>query len=333
MSLRFAPRIGGKIVELISKKESRSWLWENPELPQRQPRPGDSYTKDFDSGGWDEVFPSVAGCDPIPPSWTKPITDHGELWCRAWQVNLHRQDVDGGFLRLVLDDPALPFRFERSFELAPGYGPLSLRYCVEARIPSQTSTSQVDASQVDASHLALPYLWCAHPLFRLDPGMQLHLPAGSRFNVVDQFGVGGPTAGTSIAWPISQSSSKKFFDLSHPADCPPGWAAKLFSEPLAQGWVALDSSDAKTRLVIQFDPQVLPHLGLWINRQGWSGHGGKPYNNLGVEPGTSAWDCLEDAIADGGHRLLSPGQAHQWQLEISFHNTDRPSNPSVEILT
>ncbi len=218
MSLRIAPRVGGKIVELISKKSARSWLWENPELPQRQPRPGDSYMKDFDTG------------------------------C---------------FLRLVFDDPALP------------------------------------------------YLWCAHPLFRLNPGMPLHLPAKSRFKVVDQFGVGGPAVGTSIAWPISQSSSKKFFDHSHPADCPPGWAAKLFSEPLAQGWVALDSSAAKTRLVIQFDPQVLPHLGLWINRQGWSGNGGNPYNNLGVEPGTSAW---------------------YWQLEISFRSNVRPSNPCVQTL-
>ena len=327
MRLRISPQIGGKIVELISKKDARSWLWKNSELPQRQPHPGESYIEDFDTGGWDEIFPSVAGCDAISPGWPKPITDHGELWCRAWQVREHSQDVDGGFLSLVLDDPYLAFRFARGFELDPGLGLLKLHYCVEARIQSHTASDQADASL-----LALPYLWCAHPLFQLNPGMQLHLPAHSRLKVVDQYGVGGPTAGTAITWPISQNSGMPLLDLSHPADCPSGWAAKFFSEPLGQGWVALDSPDAKTRLVLQFDPHVLPHLGIWINRLGWSGHGGKPYNNLGVEPGTSAWDSLDDAIAHDGHRLLSPGEAHHWQLELSFHCNDGHSIPSVETL-
>jgi hypothetical protein len=93
IALIVVPALGGKITSLIGKPSGREWLWSNPYLPTKQARHGDSYTAEFDLGGWDECFPSVSKTAyPVDPWAGKEITDHGEIWSQAWQTETIRQE-------------------------------------------------------------------------------------------------------------------------------------------------------------------------------------------------------------------------------------------------
>ena len=76
LSLEILPEIGGKISSLFDKSSKREWLWTHPSLQRRPPVYGESYVENLDSGGWDEIFPSVSPCR--LEDGTR-IPDHGDL--------------------------------------------------------------------------------------------------------------------------------------------------------------------------------------------------------------------------------------------------------------
>src|SRR5204862_453084 len=71
---------------------------------------------------------------------------------------------------------------------------------------------------------------------------------------------------------------------------------KLWSAPLAegQGWATVQASDGA--LHMRWDPALLPQVGFWLNLGAWSGDGGAPYYNLGLEPCLGAQDSLAEAV-------------------------------------
>ena len=96
-------------------------------------------------------------------------------------------------------------------------------------------------------------------------------------------------------------------------------ALKLWSAPLGagQGWAALQASDGA--LNMRWDPALLPQVGFWMNLGAWSGDGGAPYYNLGLEPCLGAQDSLAEAVAR--HQLfgeLPPGGTRAWWLEVEL---------------
>ena len=124
MRVAVIPEIGGKIISLESRRTGRDWLWKNPHLPLRKPPADAADFGAFDAGGWDEVFPTVNPCQVPNSAWgNRALTDHGELWYRPWQVVAAKVGSPAGAtLTLAIDDPELPFRFERTLTLAPGLG-------------------------------------------------------------------------------------------------------------------------------------------------------------------------------------------------------------------
>ncbi len=73
------------------------------------------------------------------------------------------------------------------------------------------------------------------------------------------------------------------------------------------------------RLTIRYDPNELPWLGLWINNGGWSGCNSAPYQNLGLEPSTAAFNCVSEAIDDGAIAWLQPSETRVWSIAVELH--------------
>ena len=101
------------------------------------------------------------------------LTDHGELWYRPWRT-LAAVIEPGRIasLTLVVDDPALPFRFARTLSLSAGPCPLVASY-----------------ELVNRANRPLPYLWAAHPLLSVHPGDTIRLPAGARISATGSVGL------------------------------------------------------------------------------------------------------------------------------------------------
>lgn len=277
VQLVILPARGGKIVSICHLASDAEWLWMNDQLPWHPLNPADSYTARHDVGGWDECFPTVAPTTVEGTTWP----DHGDLWWRPWQCDSR----DG---RLHMSVEGEQYRFERT--IRPVEGGFRFDYTVT----NQGSTP-------------LPYLWCAHPLLCIDPPLSLDLVGRPEVLLTGSSLLG--KAGERQRWP--KIAGRDLATIGKPS----GLAAKLFVE-VESGEVRLHHpTGASWRLRWPLDE--LPFLGLWINEGGWSGTGGEPYCNLGVEPTTTPADDLGGARG-GGARRLAPGEQRRWWLHLEF---------------
>ena len=295
LGLSLVPELGGKITSLRDLRTGREWLWRHPRLPYRRVAADSSYGVLADTGGWDECFPTVAPCQyPSPPWAGAPLADHGELWSQApvLDVTASRERAS---LRTRWQGSALPYTFERQVDLAAG----------SARL-------RVDYTVTNPGTHPLQFIWSLHPLLAIEPGMQLSLPPGARFN---RWSGDCLPADSGLSFPLKVRQH----DLARLPEATAGVALKLWSDPLAQGqgWAFLRAADGE--LQMRWDPAQLPQVGFWMNLGGWAGDGGAAYYNLGLEPCIGAQDSLAEAVLR--HHLfaeLPPGGVRSWWLEIEL---------------
>jgi galactose mutarotase-like enzyme len=296
------PELGGKIVSLRSCSSGREWLWRNPHLPLRKPPANASNFGLFDAGGWDEIFPTVDPCRVPDSAWgDRMLTDHGELWYRQWrtlEAGFHPNGVAS--LTLAVDDPEMPFRFERTLSLPAGTGPLTVSYQLMNRADQP-----------------LPYIWAAHPLLVIEPGDSIRLPSGTRMTSTGKVGLEFAAGAASFTWPTVRLASGRMLDLSRIPQRDARFAVKLFAESVSPGGIEIVDNGHRDSVRLAMADVHVPHIGLWLNYGAWSGANAEPYFNIGVEPTTSPHDNLSVAIRRGAHLQLLKGESRCWQLAVT----------------
>lgn len=95
--------------------------------------------------GWDEMVPNVAPSGGLP--------DHGEAWRLPWKVTR----AAGAELAMTCAGRVVPWELSRAINLRDGTVNCVYTYRNAGRTP----------------HLAY---WCAHPLFKFEPGMEIGVP-------------------------------------------------------------------------------------------------------------------------------------------------------------
>jgi galactose mutarotase-like enzyme len=268
------------MTSLVDRRSGREWLWKNPYLAARAPVYGDSYTEKLDGGGWDEILPSVSPCRLANGS---AIPDHGDIVCLPACVVSATKDQ----LVLSTDLQSLPLRFSRELRLHGSQ--LKIQYTLESL----------------ADH-AVPYLWAAHPLFALEPGMEITGTQGIYLHTAAE--IGKPTE---LPGPIPDFHSPDFQPF----------ASKRFSTAGSLNRIGL-RHPCGSAIELSWDRGEIPHLGLWLNLGAWSGCGSPPYFNLGIEPTTSPHESLADAIQDGSAIILRAGKKSQWSLTFELRQLD-----------
>lgn len=305
VSFTLVPELGGKLSSICDLRTGREWLWTSDRLPYRTLPYGTSYAQEGDTGGWDECFPTVAACAyPLAPWRGTALPDHGELWPQAWRTEV----ADGGpagavRVRTTADGVVLPYRFERVVSLGPDAATLRFDYAVTSRAGGD-----------------IAFIWSAHPLLAIEPGMRVLLPKGARLRSYLTIPDTLLPRGGAYTWPLRVNAAGNGLDLARLPDVSSSVAFKLWSEPLAEGWAELKARDGALRF--GFDPGLLPQVGLWLNAGGWSGTGGEPYYNLALEPCIGAQDSLEEAVER--HRRYGTLPAHgerRWWLEVHVSGT------------
>jgi len=281
LRLTVDPASGGKITGLQHVPTGRQWLWANPHLEQKPGVYAASYVESLDSGGWDEIFPSVTPCR----IGSLEIPDHGDLVSLPWEV----LDTSPLSLEMAVTTRFSPCRFTRVLRL-------------EGR------TLKVEYRLENLGTESIPYLWCAHPLISIEPGMTIALPEGLPMRT---------NGGAAFRWPHAPELPP--LDIIQDP-CSPGFepfAAKLFTAGGSVSEITLTTADGRDQLRVSWNTEHAPFLGLWLNCGAWSGCGSAPYFNLGIEPATAPFDSLEDAILNGGYRLIGPGACVAWSLDLT----------------
>lgn len=298
LSLTIVPELGGKISSLRDLRNGREWLWTNDHLPYRKHLYGTSYIQEADTGGWDECFPSVAPCPyPLPPWQDKIIPDHGEIWSQTWMTGINGDDASAWTIRTEAVGTLMPYVFERTITATLDSPILHFDYSIK--------------NQGDAP---IAFIWSAHPLLRLEPGMRLVLPEDTRMHVGSCVPEELLAREELHSWPLRPRHQDREWDLSLLAAAEAGIACKLWSEPLSSGYAALVAADGELRFT--FDPAQVPQIAVWLNAGAWSGTGSTPYYNLGLEPCMGAQDSLAEAIAHKLHYVLPPHGIQTWSLKV-----------------
>ena len=297
LDLKIAPSLGGKITSICSAASGREWLWVNPHLHQRDPTGHTDYVGEFDTGGWDEVFPTLNPCRlPNTPWGETTLSDHGEIWRRPAEVTTTTQRS----VRLRTTGDPLPFSFERVLTLESEEPKFDIAY----RLVNHTDQP-------------LPYTWAAHPLLNIEPGMRINLPPGVQASITGWFGENPPQLGKLFDWPLVPAARGEPRDLSRVPE-PIDIALMLFTQPLEPGWVEVTTADDRESLRFDFTHSPPHRIGMWLNYGGWSGSGSTPYFNAGIEPATSPCDTLADAIAADLAAVVPPNGSQQWTVTTTL---------------
>lgn len=289
------PAVGMKLTNL-RRPRGREWLWRNDQMALAAPRHDASFVETADSGGWDECFPTVSpSVVPGAAPGTPMLPDHGELWSASWTSSVY-QNGGGTALAASAMGRILPYEFQRELTVDPQEPVMRLRYRVR-----NTGTSP------------FPWIWCAHPLFNVQPGTALELPTMHQVRLDAVHGIPDLSRNDIVSWPGPFGGDGRRFVF-------PGagaWAVKLFGDVGPSGRMALVDPRAGERLEMRVRPDEVPQVGIWINNRGWAPGGRRPYANLGLEPAIGAPDSLEDAVRDWRTaQTLEPGEERSWALEV-----------------
>lgn len=260
-----------------------------------------------DASGWDECLPSVANCSLRIDGREEEATipDHGDLWRVPWRVIAHDEHV----ATLAAECFSLPLSLVRTATLTEENG--------RARL-------QLDYVLTNTGDVPIPWSWAAHPLFATDPGDRVRLPAS--IHTLRLEGSGRDRLGQSgarVNWPVADLLTGGQVDLSLALGVEAAVGDKLFAGPLRgdEGWCMLERPSAGLRLIVRFDPSVLPYLGLWLCAGGWPDRPGPKQVCAALEPTTAPVDSL--AVAGPWRQTLPPGGQTCWQMSLEIERYDK----------
>jgi galactose mutarotase-like enzyme len=296
------PRFGGKIASIrIGDRE----LLQQP-LAAIEPRSRRMPFDESDASGWDECLPSVAACRVETEFGEAEIPDHGDLWRVEWQPMINKAHS----VTYRAECFSLPLRLERTLTLtamAIGWS-LSLDYSI-------TNLS---------SDERVPWSWAAHPLFAVEQGDRIVLPAPIKSLRLEGSGGGRlGKGGDTVAWPIAVLANGNGADLSVADKPDSGIGDKLFAGPLSESenWCALERPSAGLRIRVSFDAVATPYLGLWICYGGWPERPGPKQVCVALEPATAPVDSL--AVTGPWSRVLEPGDCFSWPMDVQIERIER----------
>lgn len=283
------PGVGAKIVSIYDKAAGHEWLVAPADRPFGPPAYGATFIEQ-DMSGWDEMFPTIKACAyPQPgPYAGAALPDHGEVWALPWEVVA----AEHGALTLSVEGRALPYRLARTLRLDD---PATLRL-------SYTVTHS-------GAH-PIAALWAAHPQFSAGDATRIALPDTVRelYNVRDIPDWGA--WGLRYSWPRARNRRGQWVDLDRVAPPESGTCRKLYVPPeVAIGWAALVEERAGHWLRLEWSPQDVPYLGLWVDEGAVNS-----VRTAALEITTGFHDSLVTAWEKRAVPVLAPGERRTWEV-------------------
>jgi len=304
LTVAILPDAGGKISEFTDRRSGRNWLWKNPKIPFGAGRRGDNYSRELDSGGWDEMLLSIGAADLSSPCGRRyTVPDHGDVVGREWLVVAATTEADGtAICKMSVTGESLHYRLNREVRLRDNRPAIDVHYAL-----------------TNNERFAWPWYWCAHALINVDAETRIEMPDGQPFRIGSSATRDMLASDDEQHWPSLQLNDDRKIDLSRVfsnGGAAQGFAGKIFVRSPDSGEVQIGAPNSGERLVMQYAPEDLPWFGLWINNFGWSGRGTEPYLNLGLEPATTAYDCVNEAIQNDAVQWIQPGETRAWSLSV-----------------
>ncbi len=299
---QFLPGVGAKIASLVYKPAATELLVQRPnEKYLLAPYDGD-YVAQGECSGFDEMFPSIDRCFYEGYPWRgTPIPDHGEVWSIPWACTIEeRRPVSGRnrvseCLHFTVHGVRFPYRLEKWASFA------------------DDETLHSDYKLTNLSPFDFDFMWAAHPMFILEQGAELQLPAGVE-KVVTTLSFTGSFGryGDEFAWPIATLADGTALDLRRIRSKAARDAAKYFVKGrMPAGWCALTYPRSGFTLRLDFPVEQVPYFAVLPNEGGW-----QDLYNIFLEPATASFDRLDVARVRGECSTVRAGATYEWYLDM-----------------
>ena len=291
-----SPQCGGKIMQIETVQDNHHWLWENKILQHKQAEYSESYVEKLDSGGWDEIAPTVSPCTVLLNDRSVLLPDHGDL------VRLPAKVIECSNISLTVqwDLKCLPLQIIRKLTL------------IEKKIVLEYQLQNI-------GNFPCPFLWAMHPLLPLLPHTKIHLK-GECVKIQKTVSIGSRKLAT--IWD-EEKQTLHIPGEGELKNSPFAW--KLFTSSSSCHGIELHYPKSYGKLThkvaMRWDSQEIPHLGLWINAGAWSGvPSAAPYFNIGIEPTNYPADYLPPHSTDSADHVILPDQKREWSVECEIQS-------------
>ncbi|ACC98166.1 Putative galactose mutarotase [Elusimicrobium minutum Pei191] len=287
----FLPDYAAKMVSLQNKKTDKEFLFQS-DLPALKIPPYSAPFSEYDSSGFDEVFPSIDRCPYPSGSYAGVIIpDHGEVWAMSWEIG---EITDNGF-KASVKSKTLPYIFTRETIIKDNE--ITFNYTV-------TNTSDKEEFK---------FIWALHCLLACSPQTRLLTPEDLTkvMTVEHSTKTLGPW-GTIHNYPYALSTDNKKIDLSATESKESNSCEKFyFLKQNTEGWCGVEHQDTGDKLVYKYDADKVPYLGVWKTQGGYRGD-----YNIALEPCTGVYDDLY--VADKIKKLskIPPHGEYSWQFKM-----------------
>lgn len=248
------------------------------------------YAAHFEEGefsGFDHLFPNISAADyPDGPWQGIRMPDHGEVWTQVWKPELTEKGI-----AFTVNGVRLPYHFRVEMQLENN--DLKLTYTAENLTP-----------------YPMKYLWCCHPLFVLEDGMELQLPG---CETIINTAPGQKYLGEYLeehSWPLS-NEGRDMSILSSENKCCNKYYVR---NPRTENNAHLVYPDG-TKISITADGDKAPYMGIWVDE---FGYGEFAMKCAAPEPASAALDSYEPADRYEMNSILPPEGKITWNVTISF---------------
>ncbi len=292
LRLTFLPGYACKMASLINKKTGREWLFQSNNDTLRVPEYGASFAE-YDSSGFDEVFPSIDACPYPDGSWHgMPIPDHGEVWAMPWE-SIHSPDDLAA--KAIVKSQTLPYVFSKNIMLRNNE--VLFEYRVE-------NTSDED----------FKFIWTPHCLLACSPATRLLIPENlTEVMTVEHSSKRLGPWGTRHAYPQTTDVHGLKMDLAATEPRTVRNCEKFyFTQPNTAGWCGIEHTDTGEKLIYTYDADKVPYLGVWKTQGGYRGD-----YNLALEPCTGVYDDLYVASKIRRVAVVGPKSTYEWTFKMT----------------
>lgn len=305
--IEIIPERGGNIRSLFHKPTNRHVLWRNRELDVRKPTGDEKDYKPFNSGGWDECFPTIAPTVYYGRSIRGiPLPDHGELWNANWDAEVLDLNDDKKSVLMRMHGRALPYSFERTITLFDR--------------DEKTSHLTLGYRVTNEANEDMNFLWAAQPLFEAEKGYIIDLPEVSQVTVVQSFNLNLGPKGSKIGWPVHKDVSGSLLELNK-FGWLPNTAYKVFAK-INHGLCRVIDNTGTHYVEMHFDENPVPFVGVWMNQGldmfglgGQEREGEERMGHISVQPSSGMPDSLEEARNFGTYKKIPAKSTIHWSLD------------------
>ncbi len=300
IAAQFLPGVGAKLCSLIYKPTGTELLVQRPAPEYRLARYDGDYVADGECSGLDEMFPSIDRCFYEAYPWRgTPIPDHGEVWSIPWECIITRSGRSptepDDCLHFATYGVRFPYLLEKWVSF-PEAGVLRSNYRL-------TNLSPFD----------FDFMWAAHPMFILEEGVELTLPAGVQ-KIVTALSFTGVLGryGDEFDWPMATLPDGRTRDLRRMRPKATRDVVKYFVKgKLPEGWCALTYPRSRFTLRLSFPVEQVPYLAILPNEGGW-----QDLYQIFLEPATASFDRLDVARVRGECSTVKANATYEWYLDI-----------------